>query len=153
MEEEPFSDFILEKDLNLGQEVKEHEHQIIYCLTKSDWTCNNCHKNYGSSQPTHFCSLCDYNMCDECIKKGGYERKISFPKIIIPPNESVKSKYINSNYHEHRLVYCRHIYSFLKSTGWECNKCKKYNEKEIWSFYCTKCNLDFCFDCICEQIQ
>ena len=81
LEEEPFSDFILSKDLNLGQEVKEHEHQIIYCLTKFDWTCNNCHKNYESSKPTHFCSLCDYNMCDELINKSNNQIKDEFKDI------------------------------------------------------------------------
>ena len=147
---EEFQDFIIEKDQNLGLEVKEHEHKLIYCLTSFNWICNKCNNNYDSSKPTYFCSLCDYNMCDNCRKEGKYEEKLSFPKIIIPPNESIKLKFKTINDHEHKLAYCRHINRIIGPTYWECNRCHIHNEREIWSFYCTVCNLDFCIECIPE---
>ena len=145
---EEFRDFIIEKDQNLRLEVKEHEHKLIYCLTRLNWICSKCKKNYDSSKPTYFCSLCDYNMCDNCRKEGKYEEKLSFPEIIIPPDETINNKFNVSDIHEHKLAYCRHIHKIIGPTYWECNICHIHYEKEIWSFYCTVCNLDFCLECI-----
>jgi len=147
---EEFRDFIIKKDQNLGLEVKEHEHKLIYSLTRLNWICNKCKKYYDSSKPTYFCSLCDYNMCDNCRKEGKYEEKLSFPEIIIPPDETINNKFNVSDRHEHKLAYCRHIHKIIGPTYWECNRCHIHNEKEIWSFYCTVCNLDFCLECIQE---
>ena len=146
LKKDEFLDFALMKDRNLGLEVKEHEHKLIYCLTNFDWKCNVCNKNYNKNIPTFLCSICDYNMCDECREKGMYEKKLSFPKYIVPPCNTVKDKFKTTSYHKHRLVYCRPIRSFLKYSTWKCNKCNKIFEKEIWSYYCSECNYSLCYD-------
>ena len=75
---------------------------------------------------------------------------VSFPEIIIPPDETIKDKFKMSNEHEHKMAYCRHIRRIIGPTYWECNRCHIHKEKEIWSFYCTVCNLEFCLDCMPE---
>lgn len=64
LKKEEIVDFIMKKDKEFALEVKEHEHKLIYCLTRFNWKCNVCKNDYDSNQPTFFCSLCDYNMCD-----------------------------------------------------------------------------------------
>jgi excinuclease UvrABC ATPase subunit len=150
LKKEEMIQFCIERDKNLSLKVKEHEHKLLKSLTRSKWKCNVCKQDYESNQPTFLCSLCDYNMCDNCRKKGNYEEKISFPELIIPPNELIDGKFIESKNHEHRLVYCRHIHSIFEFSLWKCQKCKISFEKEIWSFSCTVCNCDFCLDCIFE---
>jgi hypothetical protein len=150
IKKEEIIEFLIERDKDFTLKVKEHKHKLLKSLTRSKWKCNVCNHDYDSNQPTFLCSLCDYNMCDNCRKKGNYEEKISFPVFIIPPNELIEDKFIESKYHEHRLAYCRHIHRIFGPLLWKCKKCKNSYEKEIWSFSCTVCNYDFCFDCIFE---
>ena len=48
-----------------------HKHflSIIRKTNKCSWTCNKCSKIYQNSYKSlYYCSLCDYNICDECSK-------------------------------------------------------------------------------------
>jgi hypothetical protein len=146
LNKEEFLDFVFDKESNLGLIVKEHEHKLIHCLINDNWKCSKCNNKYDKSESRYYCSLCDYNMCDQCRKLGNYEKKLLFPKNIIPPI-ILNYKFKNNPSHIHRLVYCRPIRSFLGSSTWGCNKCLKTYIREIWSFYCTLCNFDLCYDC------
>ena len=102
-----FEKFAKEKASKAGIEADEHEHILIYSLTNNNLTCNECKKSYNKAEGKYFCSLCDYNMCDECIKNKRYFKIKSFPKNVVPSNEHVKNNVEKSSHHEHKLVYCR----------------------------------------------
>ncbi len=142
-----FNRFVItEKDIN-GVGVKEHSDRLTYCLTDFDWKCNVCNNIFKKNIPKYYCSVCDYNMCEECLKKGGYNIKKELPKSI-PTNLIKTEKFIQTDYHEHRLAYCRTSRRLLIYGGWICDNCRESFNNETWSFYCTKCDFDLCRQCM-----
>jgi len=141
-----FMEFIKKKIDELGIEVEEHEHRLIYCLTNFDWECNVCKKQYNKKDARNFCSNCNFNMCESCREKEGYNKMKPFPENACPSNKKVKDNFMKSNKHEHKLVYCRTQRTCI-SCGWICNICRKDFENDIWSFYCTMCDFDQCCEC------
>ncbi len=142
-----FLDFVLEKEKSGAIIVKEHEHKLVYCLTNFNWQCNLCNKNYEKKNARYFCSICNYNMCDECHSKGKYIKKKVFPEDVTPSNTSVEKTFFQTDYHEHRLVYCRTSRSVIGYNGWICDNCRNDFENDIWSFFCTNCDFDLCCSC------
>ena len=145
--ENEFIAFVLSKEREVGIKVREHRHTLVYSLTKFNWTCNNCKKNYNKNEGKYYCSLCDYSFCDKCRAKGYYNQKRSFPTNIPPCNVKFSDKFLKTQYHEHNLSLCRTSRIVLGRTYWNCNVCKKGYDDDIWSFYCTKCDYDLCNNC------
>lgn len=137
---------------NSNVEVKEHQHGLVYCITIFPWSCNLCKINYDISNAKYYCSLCDFNMCDNCHSKGNYTKKKSFPEnnsfLQIPFRQFYKTIY-----HEHSLIYCRSSRSNNSLIGWVCDICERKFKNEDWSFFCTKCNFDVCINCIKKAIN
>jgi hypothetical protein len=142
-----FKEFLLKKSKELGIEIEEHEHKLIYCLTNLDWCCNECKKNYNKKIGRYYCSICDYNICDQCIENHDYEKMKPFPEDIVPSNGNITENVKKSSHHEHQLVYCITKRTCI-SSGWICDVCKKNFNKDKWSFYCTCCDFDQCYECI-----
>ena len=84
-------------------------------------------------------------MCHGCRKLRNYERRKAIKKDITPENEKYRNKYLETNLHKHRLIYCITSRLYLFETGWSCDNCKK--EGKNWNFYCTVCDFDLCYDC------
>ena len=145
-----FEDFCYEKDVPIGIEVKEHYHDLVLCLTNDNWKCNNCEKFHGKKISKYYCSLCDYSMCENCVivlySKNNFLKK-SLPKEATPSNKSVNIQFYNSDYHNHRLVFCRSSRNFNYYSQWICNNCGEQYDNDQWSFYCTVCDFDLCCDC------
>ena len=146
MKKEDFKDIINEKLMTIGISVYEHPHKLVFCLTNYDWKCDVCKKNYRKTEPSHFCSLCDYNMCDKCRKEKNYDHSSTFPEIIIPPNENM-NKFVESPLHHHRLAYARYTKTFINLASYDCSLCELRYESDIWPLYCTLCNFKLCYKC------
>ena len=142
-----FMDFVMKKEQCGSITVKEHKHKLVYCLTDFKWKCNLCNKNYTKNGARYFCSICDFNMCDECHSKGNYTKKKVFPDGVTPSNTSVNIKFFKTDYHNHRLVYCRSSRAVIGYNGWICDNCRDNFENDIWSFFCTNCDFDICCSC------
>lgn len=142
-----FFEFVKNKEQKGAITVKEHIHKVVYCLTDFDWKCNICKKNYKKNKARYLCSICNYNMCEECHSKGEYVKKKVFPDGITPSNTSVNKNFFLTDYHEHQLVYCRSSRSVIGYNGWICDNCRDNFENEIWSFLCTNCDFDLCCSC------
>ena len=129
---------------NINIKIDEHDHCLVYMLTNRNWICNLCMKNYPSFVPTFYCTKCDYDVCKKCMSKLSDEKK--FPLFLAGGRESVTIKFINDDCHKHPLMYC--ITSRLSNgiTKWVCKKCLK-TYKNRWSFYCSICNYDLCYNC------
>jgi hypothetical protein len=73
--------FILSKEKEFSVKVKEHDHKLVYCLTKFEcWVCNKCNELCGQLIGKYYCSLCNYNFCENCRIKYNYTKKREFPK-------------------------------------------------------------------------
>ena len=143
-----FMDFIRKKEREGFIKVNEHEHKLVYCLTIFDWKCNLCQKKYNKENARYYCSICNFNMCDNCHSKGEYIKKKAFPEGVKPTNKMVKKKYFETDYHEHRLVYCRSSRSVIGYNGWICDNCRDNFDNDVWSFFCTNCDFDLCCSCM-----
>ena len=141
-----FIQYLTEKDRGQGIIVKEHNHKLVYVITRANWSCNICNKKYLNTDGKYYCSLCDFSMCIECHEKGNYYMKKSFPQNLIPSN-NINKHFFKTDYHEHRLVYCRTSRSFIYLNGWICDNCRDEYHNNKWSFYCTACDFDLCGDC------
>ena len=93
---------------------------------------------------TYYCSNCNYDVCENCMKTISDEKK--YPLLFTGNRVDYNIKVINAFCHIHPLVYC--ITSRDRNpTTWRCNKCLKKYEGNEWSFYCTLCDYDLCYNC------
>jgi len=141
-----FVEFVLYKETIPGIYVRDHEDRLVYSLTPFDWKCNVCKQNYSKNVPKYYCSICDYNMCENCVDFGHYDKKRTFPKPIPPCNNNFEKKSLKAE-HSHDLVFCRTSRCVLNETYWFCNECQKSYNPEDWGFYCTLCDYDLCSKC------
>lgn len=118
-----------------------HKHGLVLLLSNMNWICKLCLKNYMYNDSTYYCSLCNYNICNNCI---GYEKK--YP-LKIYYHEQIKLKVFLFSCHNHSMIYCRTSRNNNCETSWSCNLCKNHYSDKIWSFYCTFCDYDICLSC------
>jgi len=121
---------------------KQCEHKLILLFSNSSWSCNNCNKSNSEKEPKYFCSLCNYNICNNCI--GDNNKFLPLEPFC---HEQTKLKSYKFPFHEHNLIYCRTSRSKEKPTIWNCDICNKLYDNKIWSFYCTYCDYDLCLKC------
>ena len=127
--------------------VKEHIHNLVYCLNNFIWKCNLCSIKYQKISPKYFCSVCNFSMCEKCHAARNYPKKKAFPENIDTSHITIKKKFLKTVYHKHILVYSRTSRDSTELKQWFCNNCKETFENEDWSFYCTKCDYDLCKKC------
>ena len=84
-------------------------------------------------------------MCHKCRKLKNYERRKAIKQDITPDNEKFRKKYLITNLHEHKLIYCITSRNYFGESFWNCDICDQKGNN--WSFYCTICDFDLCFDC------
>ena len=123
-----------------------HHHGLVLLFSNRDWICNICHKSFPRNESTYYCSVCDFDVCHNCI---GYERKYTLTEF---HHEQFKLKSFDTHCHQHPLIYCRTSRSKDKDTTWVCELCFKEYANKIWSFYCTDCDYDVCLTCARKYI-
>ena len=144
---ENYVDFYNKKDKSSLVLIKEHKHLLAYCLTNFNWKCNICYTNYDKSRGRYYCSKCNFNICQRCHYNAEYFPKKSFPKNTVPSNSSIKENFLNTDYHEHTLVYCRCSKNLTYYNDWTCDNCRGNYTNDIWLFYCTLCDYHLCANC------
>ena len=127
--------------------IKEHIHNLVYCLNNFSWKCNLCKGKYEKISPKYYCSICNFSVCEKCHDIRNYPKKKAFPDEINDSNISIKKKFLKTAYHKHYLVYSRTSRDSDELKQWYCNNCQDVFENNIWSFYCTKCDYDLCKKC------
>ena len=132
------------KDIQLKK--PNHEHNLVFLFSNCDWTCVKCGKYFNDKKAKYYCSLCNYNLCEECFTdKKLYPLKEFY-------HEQTKLRIYSMPIHDHKLIYCRTSRFDDKLSQWICDICNKYYNYKIWSFYCTKCDYDICLKCAKEYI-
>ena len=126
--------------------TKKHYHGMVLLFSNKDWVCNICSENNKNYIPKNYCSLCDFNICNKCIKNQvKYPLEKSF-------HEQIKLTKYKFSQHEHELIYCRTSRFNDKPSNWKCKICNKIYGNKIWSFYCTNCDYDICLSCSMKYI-
>jgi hypothetical protein len=127
-----------------GIKVDKHEHPLVFMKTNRLWTCSQCSKSNDIFEPSFCCTKCDYDICEKCMKNLSDEEK--YPFFGDGERKDYNIKKINEDCHEHPLMYC--LTSRTKiAMNWNCNLCNKHFGMDDWSFYCSVCDYDLCFDC------
>ena len=47
--------------------TKFHLHPLTLCVTDRPWLCDNCRKSFSKKEKSYFCSLCDFDLCKNCL--------------------------------------------------------------------------------------
>ena len=127
-----------------GIKINEHEHTLIYLISNKNWNCNICSTSYNLNNAKFYCSICDFNLCNNCKVKINNENKNLYL------NSNSKNYFSDNNcdtkYHKHSLIYCNTSRNEYE-TYWNCNVCRIKYGPQSWSFYCTKCDYDLCYNC------
>lgn len=51
-----------------GKMINSHPHGLVLLTTeKKEWKCQKCQHVYRLGTPCHYCTLCDYEICQKCI--------------------------------------------------------------------------------------
>ena len=124
-----------------------HEHQLVLCKTERilgcGWYCNRCKKHYDKSEPSYYCTLCDFDICKDCIKENNFIE------------ESIKGEYnieglffqFKSKAHLHPLTYL----TIIRKAKWKCDKCPNNTSKifdaEKYFYFCSACEYYMCDNC------
>ena len=126
--------------------IDDHCHSLVNLVSNRNWICNLCRESYPHFIPTFYCTKCDFDVCRNCMKSLSDENK--YPLLFKGKRENYNIKIINNNkYHYHPLIYCITSRNSERSTNWICNRCSKHYNNGEWSFYCSLCDYDLCFDC------
>ena len=136
---------------NDGIKIDNHNHRLILMITNKCWICNLCHKNFDESDPTFYCTKCDYNVCEKCLRKISDEPKYPLDEEGNRKNDTIET--INFEGHKHPLMYCITSRAANKKTNWFCNECSNHFGSNEWSFYCSLCDYDLCYNCYLNNIE
>ena len=139
------SSICLEEYINVfGIKLEVHDDPLVYMMTNRNWKCQICLKNFDKNQPTYYCSDCDFDVCSMCKNKFNSEQK--YNSFYTELNRNNEFKLVNKKCHDHPLIYCL-TQRNNEPTRWICNYCSRNYGNRDWSFYCTRCDYDLCFDC------
>lgn len=55
---------------------KYHKHKLglVNTIGREGWKCNNCKDSFSNQVRSFYCTLCDYDLCQECVLKEKKER-------------------------------------------------------------------------------
>ena len=114
--------YINKKYMEIGIKIKEHEHKLIYCKTSFNWICSQCTLKESKTVPRLFCSICNYNICNNCRKIKKYYKIGNIPYSALPSDNKIRNFFIKFRKHEHRLAYSRTKRTSHNISAWICKK-------------------------------
>ena len=138
--------------INLPIKV-EHQHPIIFCFTPErikngqHWSCHKCFSRYSFEKPSFFCTLCNYDLCQNCLA----EYKLNQIQINIITSKVPQDPL---NIFQWQKLFPEHIHLLTliqkanKNKTWKCNKCSNIFTNNDSSFYCSLCDFYICKECM-----
>ena len=135
--------------------INEHSHPLINCWTKeranhgSSWRCNKCTSVFTYDIPSFYCTLCDYDLCKQCLEKFNIGEVLIYNYDFQILN-NISNPFNKFNWqlsfpcHNHFLTL---ILKENKNLNWTCKSClKTFNNNESF-FYCSICDYNLCQYC------
>ena len=137
--------------INFPIMIEAHKHPLLFCTTERSggWKCNKCSSGFNSDEPSFYCTYCDYDLCPNCLgncKLNQIKKYVgnlnNFSNIENDKKTSFdwQVKYPN---HNHLLTSIKR----KNNSSYTCNDCKKENNNQISSYYCSLCDYDICAIC------
>ena len=130
----------------------EHQHPLIFCFTPlrikkgENWPCGKCFLRYSHDTPSFYCTLCNYDLCQNCL--GKYKLN----QVKINKNKSNESQSSNIFKWQRKFQGHMHLLTLIQKRNqnysWRCNKCSKDFRNKNSSFYCSLCDYCICSNCI-----
>lgn len=118
-------------------------HNLFLCETErffgDGYLCNRCRKEFKNTIPSYYCTRCDFDICDNCIKEKIMEEN---SKIGEYDNEGDFWQF-KSQYHIHPLTYL----TLKNDLLWTCDKCKLEIDNDDFFYFCSECEYYLCEDC------
>ena len=129
-----------------GIKIDNHEHDLFYMVTNRyrEWDCRICKESFYQD-PSYYCTKCDYDVCKKCMEKISDEEKYPLDNIDNKDDELIEK--IKYDYHPHTLIYCITSRADKIKTIWYCKECKTRYDQDEWSFFCSVCEYDLCYNC------
>ena len=138
-----------------------HNHPLLYCLpldrigSNINWYCNFCNSQYNSNISSFYCTLCDYDLCPNCMANLQIDQIRFYDYNSTDANNLKNSQSSNSfkwqkkfSEHSHLLTLIKKI---NKNFSWKCNKCSLNYQNDEATFYCSFCNYYLCKKCMEEK--
>ena len=129
-----------------------HIHPLSLCESprfSDSYLCNHCGETYLKSDLSYYCTLCDFDICNNCYSifkneknKRGEKNKLKTQEI--PKNGFYFQK---TGIHNHPLTQCYVRKGFNCNENWKCEKCKNDFIVVVPHFYCSLCDVYYCEKC------
>jgi len=147
--------------LNQSVDMKIHNHPLLYCLTldrfgsNTSWFCNFCNSQYNNNISSFYCTLCDYDLCPNCMSNLQIDQ-IKFYDYNSNAANNLKNSQSSNSFkwqkkfgeHSHLLTLIKKI---NKNYSWKCNSCSMKYQNDEASYYCSLCDYYICKKCIDEK--
>ena len=143
--------------LNIPINLDYHNHPLLFCFTLdrakhgTDWSCNKCFLKYTYDTPSFYCTVCDFDLCQNCV--GKYRPN----QIQIYKHDMNYSQEESNNVFQWQTIFPKHIHLLTKiqkrninnpNYTWKCNDCSNSFINNYLSFYCSLCDYFICQNCI-----
>jgi len=108
--------------------------RMTYPTCSGSWICDYCRKNGSPASVMYHCDLCDYDLCDSCLR----------------PSPTPPSPYAyHTVHHPHALYLADPVITYPFSSGsWTCGRCRRSGQSSSTMFHCSSCNFDLCNVCL-----
>ena len=103
------SKLIIKNNYKWKKKTHLHKHQLILCETERflgcQYYCNRCRETFNRNIPSYYCTLCDFDICKNCINESEF---LSDSKEMTQYNEGNYWQFKFKN-HIHPLSYLKII--------------------------------------------
>ena len=136
-----------------------HQHPLLYCYINRNienfWNCHNCHCNNPRDIPSFYCTICNFDLCQNCLMQCNmfeitlFDYNTPESKMLI---KSMNGKYQNNPWHLklpchiHPLTLIKKV-NQNKNNEWMCKCCKFLFKNDQPFLYCSLCDYYLCQKC------
>ena len=123
-----------------------HDHYLYLCNTvrflSGAYKCDKCQESFGKNVPSYYCTICDYDLCEECAKIT------EKPKQSEEQDESSKKElfwqFKSNKHNDHPLTYLS-MKKFTEKIN--CFACENPINPEDFFYCCSNCQFYLCENC------
>ena len=123
-----------------------HKHYLYLSITERflncNYSCNICQKEFNNNAPSYYCTICDYDLCEECAKitelNDKNEEDTNYS------SEGFFWQFKSKTHNNHQLTLLR-LKNIIKP--FDCEVCKQSIDPEDYFYFCSGCEYFLCEEC------
>ena len=137
-------------DMNKNKNINKiksplHNHYLHLCVTERfldcDYICDICAKVFKNFTPSYYCTICDFDMCEECTILTEFLPK---SRKVESRNEGNYWQFKSQKHNNHPLAFL----SLKKNNKiMKCECCQKVLNPEEYFYFCSGCEFCLCEEC------